>query len=232
MAFCSNCGTKLEDVARFCASCGTPVGGGAPPAPPAAPKPSSGTEKVGNIRKCPACGAEVAAMTAVCAECGHEFSNTQVAGSLQNFVNKLDALEEKKAQISIEEAQQDAGNLKSMLLKNTVLSKSATEIIDKQIIAHIEAFPIPNAKEDILEFVIMAASRIKKISGGSKLGVGFMKYATVGLGKSANAMTENYNKAWKAKCEQAYSKAKIVFGQDNDGLVKVEQVLRTAGIIK
>ena len=39
MAFCTNCGTQLNDQVRFCVNCGTPVGGNAPgpgyqPAPP------------------------------------------------------------------------------------------------------------------------------------------------------------------------------------------------------
>lgn len=55
MPFCSNCGTKLEDSAKFCPSCGTPAGGGTPTAPSA-----QATEKVGNIHKCPSCGVAVA----------------------------------------------------------------------------------------------------------------------------------------------------------------------------
>ncbi|MGA3214001.1 MAG: zinc ribbon domain-containing protein [Terriglobales bacterium] len=35
MAFCTKCGTKLEDNARFCTACGTTQGAAAPAAPPA-----------------------------------------------------------------------------------------------------------------------------------------------------------------------------------------------------
>lgn len=44
MAFCANCGTKLEDDAKFCAGCGAPVnaGGGFGPAPVNPRKPVNG----------------------------------------------------------------------------------------------------------------------------------------------------------------------------------------------
>ena len=30
MAFCTNCGSEVDDNAKFCASCGTPMDGSAP----------------------------------------------------------------------------------------------------------------------------------------------------------------------------------------------------------
>ena len=34
MAFCTNCGSKIDDEARFCPDCGAPVVPGAPKAEP------------------------------------------------------------------------------------------------------------------------------------------------------------------------------------------------------
>ena len=53
----------------------------------------------------------------------------------------------------------------------------------------IRSFPIPNSKEDILEFMIMASSNI--------------------LGEDDRDIYE----AWLAKFEQAYQKAVLLFGQ-------------------
>jgi hypothetical protein len=38
--------------------------------------------------------------------------------------------------------------------------------------------------------------------------------------------------AWKAKCEQAYNKAKISFGSDKQALEQIVEILRGKNIIK
>ncbi|MGD0450991.1 MAG: zinc ribbon domain-containing protein [Candidatus Bathyarchaeia archaeon] len=40
MPYCRNCGTKLEENARFCHKCGTPAATLPPPSPPATMKPN------------------------------------------------------------------------------------------------------------------------------------------------------------------------------------------------
>lgn len=63
----------------------------------------------------------------------------------------------------------------------------------------IRNFPIPNAKEDIIEFMVLASSNI--------------------LGEDDKDIFE----AWLAKFEQCYQKAFIVFQNDND-LNRVQQI--------
>lgn len=63
----------------------------------------------------------------------------------------------------------------------------------------IRNFPIPNTKEDIIEFMILASSNI--------------------LGEDKQDIYE----AWLAKFEQAYQKALILFAGDPD-IVKVQQI--------
>lgn len=63
----------------------------------------------------------------------------------------------------------------------------------------IRNFPIPNAKEDIIEFMILASSNI--------------------LGEDECDIYE----AWLAKFEQAYQKALILFAGDPD-LVRIQQI--------
>jgi uncharacterized protein (UPF0212 family) len=86
-------------------------GGGAVPAT-SAPPPVA--EKVGNIRKCPACGAEVPSMTAVCPSCGHEFSNVQVVNSVQVFFQKLDMLDSTAYETALKAEEKRGGVLGSI----------------------------------------------------------------------------------------------------------------------
>ena len=211
MAFCSKCGTPLTDGARFCASCGAPVAAAAPP-PPAA-------EKAANIRRCPACGAEAPAMAAVCASCGNEFSNVQVANSVQSFFEKLDAVD--REIFEKESAKEPAGGALGAMfgvneMVNIFAGPSAGE---KRKISLIESFPIPNSKEDIFEFLFMAASRIKPLP---KM-IGFGAKATQSEINSVKRM----NEAWASKCQQAYNKAKIGLGTDQDAMTKLTAALNT-----
>lgn len=69
----------------------------------------------------------------------------------------------------------------------------------------IRNFPIPNAKEDIIEFMILASSNI--------------------LGEDERDIYE----AWLAKFEQAYQKALIVFAGDSD-FSRVQQIYNNCQI--
>ena len=63
----------------------------------------------------------------------------------------------------------------------------------------IRSYPIPNAKEDILEFMILACSNIP------------------------GEENQNIYEAWLVKAQQAYQKAKLLFGQDSD-FAKIQQI--------
>jgi hypothetical protein len=102
---------------------------------------------------------------------------------------------------------------------------------EKRKMEMIEAYPIPNSKEDILEFVLLATSRIKEVKGafGAKLaGLGLNTGGDVAGTKS----TQRFNEAWKVKCDQAYAKAKITFGSDKEALEQITSLLKEKKIIK
>jgi hypothetical protein len=44
--------------------------------------------------------------------------------------------------------------------------------------------------------------------------------------------TQRYNDAWKVKCEQAYTKAKIAFGSDKEALEQMTSLLKEKKVIK
>ena len=66
------------------------------------------------------------------------------------------------------------------------------------IISHIRTFPVPNTKEDLFEFIILAGANIRENRYDDDL----PKYE------------QEISDAWKAKFEQAYRKAKIAFKGD------------------
>ncbi len=89
-------------------------------------------------------------------------------------------------------------------MRETVASITVREFANKlekmeskeQKIAFISTFPVPNNKEDILEFMSLASSNFDAYY-----------YAT-------HLDEEDLSDAWLAKIEQCYQKAKISFGND------------------
>ena len=89
------------------------------------------TNKYGNVKKCPACGALINQMSAKCEACGHEFSNIKANDTVQNLLLRLEKVDNSSSD-----------------KEKTVASK----------IQIIQNYPVPNTKEDLFEFIILAAS--------------------------------------------------------------------------
>lgn len=102
-----------------------------PQAQPVSSAPKS--DKYGDVKKCPACGAMITAFSAICPECGHEFSNIAANSSIQKLFEMLNVAEQEK------EGFWDDGEGKRNRKK-----------------AIIQNFPIPTTKDDILEFLSLA----------------------------------------------------------------------------
>ena len=84
-------------------------------------------------------------------------------------------------------------------LRGASVSKAVQEFYEKLESAKtdelrvllIQSYPIPNTKEDILEFMILAASNIN------------------------SQLSPNLLEAWRAKFEQSYQKAELLFGSES-----------------
>ncbi len=115
---------------------------------------SSTTYKFGDVRKCPQCGAPVQAMQAICPECGHEFTNISANSSAEKLSAKLQQVSDKYA----------ARNYRTSL-SDKINSVSAEEKREKECRKEqaqvITSFPVPNTKEDLLEFAIMMRTGFK-----------------------------------------------------------------------
>lgn len=88
MAFCQNCGKKLDDGAKFCPECGTPVG--------QKDMSKRNQEYGGKIIKCPNCGEILKAFSAQCPSCGYELRGSDSSDSVKEFVQELENIEEER----------------------------------------------------------------------------------------------------------------------------------------
>ena len=157
MAFCPNCGSPVNNDAKFCSNCSHPL-------KVSDDVSSRKTVQEGTLHKCPSCGEIIGSFTAKCPACGYEIRGSKSSSSVQKFVSDL-----------------------------------SEAVSDDQKASIIRSFPIPNTKEDILEFMLLASTNL---SGEQKKGV---------------------FDAWLVKFEQSYQKAKIVIKDESD-FSRVEEI--------
>ena len=107
-------------------------------------------------RVCPNCGKQVNSMTLKC-DCGYEFTNNAVRSSVQILADKIERISSKpyssKELDPYDKFKED--------------NQKTKEIVDA-----ITIYPVPNTKEDIIEFCAMAISNSKTRGGlwGTTLG--------------------------------------------------------------
>lgn len=168
---------QLVHKGGFCASCGATLNAGSKfchecGAAVGAEKPKTTKRETvyeGNLHKCPSCGETVKSFDIACPSCGHEFRDSSASASVSAFAEKMEQLQ-----------------------------RNGRRADKDNIISHIRTFPIPNTKEDLFEFVILAGSNIREDRYSDEL----PKYQ------------QEISDAWKSKFEQAYRKAKLSFKGD------------------
>ena len=184
MAYCKNCGTVLVNGAKFCQKCGTRVDAAAPGGSPRQ------QEYVGKLYKCPRCGEVLDSFVGNCPTCGLELRGAKATSSVQEFALKLEAIE---ASRQFEAA---PNFITAKLIADKYISNT-----DQQKVSLIESYAVPNTKEDILEFMILATTSIDESVNGET-------QPTRGQKAMANA--------WYSKIKQAYIKARNAYGSDRD----------------
>lgn len=188
MAFCINCGQELAEGAKFCANCGKAV---------TSENTTSQRKTVyeGNLHKCPNCGEVLNSFVTNCPTCGHEIRDTLGVSSVRQLAMKLEQLEAKRPQ-------KKGTNIFAQTFGGGVQLQS----IDEQKIDLIRNFSIPNTKEDVLEFIVLAAANIDlKVYGLDS-----------GRYQMLDPARRELSDAWLSKLEQADQKAEIMFGQTQE----------------
>lgn len=194
MKFCSNCGEKLNADARFCVSCGKAAH---------AQEYKGANKNVGKINKCDNCGATLDSVSTHCPWCGCEFKSVESLNSIKEFTWQLSLIESERLEIDTSQK-----SVKEMLFGSDAKKKAAQaeaeaafekRKIEKKA-SYIINYPIPNLKEDLLEFMLLISTNI-----------------------SANDSKAGLLKAWDTKLEQVYKKAKLIVNNETD-LLEIEQI--------
>lgn len=184
MAFCSNCGQELEYGIQFCPECGEPI----------LKKEETYEQRRaiydGELHKCPNCGELLKSFEFECSTCGYELRDNKVSSSVKEFTLKLEAIEVKR------EYEKTRGIFAALEAQQR-LSKT-----DEQKISLIKSFPVPNSKEDMLEFMILATSSINMRT---------YDFFNTNISKSEKEI----NAAWFSKVQQVYEKAKRIYSSDS-----------------
>ena len=110
-------------------------------------------------RKCPNCGAQVPPLVLRC-ECGYEFATSNSVSSVQILSDKIQEINSKP--------------LPKKGSEDDELKRRNSQIIDI-----ISVFPVPNTKEDIIEFLSLAAPNSKLKGGLWGTALGRIKILTV-----------------------------------------------------
>lgn len=172
---------------------------------PSAPQSS----KFGDVKKCPSCGAMIQSFTTKCPECGFEFHNVEANGNINKLFEMLNAVENN----SREDTTTLIGSVGRFY--GDALSKAFGGNKDtRKKKAIIQNYPIPNTKEDILEFLSLAYPLAKRQS----------------LFSSNRQESEEMRPTWKAKCEQVIIKAKFSMKDDKETLDQIMDYAKKLGI--
>lgn len=183
MAYCRNCGTQLIEGAKFCQKCGYPSEG------ENTEHTQRKQEYAGKLYKCPHCGEVLKSFELNCPACGYELRGARASSAVREFALKLEAIESRR------EYEKPRGLFAAAEAQQRV-SKT-----DEQKISLIKSFSVPNTKEDMLEFMILATSSMNMRTYDS---------ANTNVSKSEKEV----NAAWFSKVQQVYEKAKRTYSTD------------------
>lgn len=215
--FCSFCGTRLDVGARFCKNCGKSVRQVNKSVAEVNTanqlenesflhEPITERQSVyeGNLHKCPNCGAVLEAFVTNCLSCGHEIRDTKSASSIRELAIKLERIEAQKMP-AFEEKKSVMKMIIGKDFNDEDEAEGAREHFEEQKKQEkanlIKNYSVPNAKEDIMEFMLLASSNIDVKNGTDDI----------------------VTKAWISKLEQVYERAKLSMGNSSD-FIQIQEI--------
>lgn len=141
--------------------------------------------KLRDLLKCPSCGASVPSLSITCIECGFVFRSVSANSSVKELSNKL------------EHVSRTVVNDKGWIYQNkwTKVDNIKSEIVRN--------FPIPNTKDDLMEFAIFVSQNIIPIRPFVSLTSPFEA-----------AAKQKTNTFWIEKYKQIICKAKLLCKND------------------
>ncbi len=201
MAFCSNCGAPINPDSKFCTACGAQnVVASADTSMPPIP-----TSSVPKVSVAPAVSAVPAPSEPEVSEETQAVEEPKVNGErVQEFSGKILKCPNCGEVLKALEAKCPACGFELREVENASSVKEFTEKLTgaktlKQKVELIKNYPIPNAKADIYEFLVLATSNFDTEK--------HMK---------ATGIDREISEAWLSKIEQSYVKAETLFKNDSD----------------
>lgn len=202
MPFCTKCGARLEDGDVYCGSCGAaaPLAGihnveakieekredklkaERRKTEPEPEDEADTSPREARVKHCPACGEVISENETVCPSCGFMVRDVST-GSIALLAKKLELIENKRPE-------------KKGKNDNDVISAT-----DEKKVSLIRSWPMPNSREDLIEFMAMASGNC---------------VAPPKIGNSRIAAEDALAEAWRSKFDQAYVKAERLFGKTDD----------------
>ena len=194
----------------------------------AAPK----SDKLGDVRKCPACGAIAETFATKCSDCGTEFRNVEASQNLIKFFEKLDEIESNRKD-SVYSTNDSTNNIGigtiikwmffwpfmlPLKIVNFFVNKSkpgkwsTTDSRKEELIMN---FPVPVSREEILEFLSLATSKINSNTYFNAF-------------SEETKYKDTWNKIWLKKIEQIHSKASIAMKNDKKSFEDVDKMASQA----
>ena len=168
-------------------------------------------DKIGKV--CPQCGKQVPPLTLKC-ECGYEFTNAKQSYSMQILSERLNAIS-----LTDDERKEIEGYA-------TGGDKARRDLLDSKQINLISTFPVPNTKEDIIDFLSTSISLANKEIGfldkkkncfilavlsGIIIPVGGWVFGAIFM-MAKSFSEEKLKQAWRAKSEQVLIKGRSLRG--------------------
>lgn len=176
-------------------------------------------EYVGSIRKCPNCGNSIESFQAKCTLCGLELSNITINENILEFAQKLFDLKiMNDGYIRFEtnvfnKSGQLVGKIKSKFsdtLEEIEKNRIFSSTYDHEAKELILNYPIPNSREDLLEFFIYGISFIVK--------------------EPEIEQQYYWNKIWELKLKNIFTKARIAISSEPEILDYMKQLASESGI--
>jgi hypothetical protein len=171
------------------------------------------SDKYGDIKKCPACGSIVGAFQGICSDCGHEFTNIDSVSSVQKLYTELMRVEEEERNRKVDKS--GIKSLTSFITNSSALDEMhLKQNIWSRKTSVVSAFPVPNTKADILEFLSLA------VAEGSK------KISFLGMYPEE----KSYIRSWRSKAEQVVIKARFSLKEDKTLLDEINNYAKQLDI--
>jgi hypothetical protein len=170
------------------------------------------SDKFGDVKKCPACNAMLQSFQTKCTDCGHEFSNIGANVSIGKLFEMLNACENDR-----KEGGMSIGGAVGGIFAKAYGLGGGDKILEKKK-SIISGFPIPNTKDDILEFLSTAIPNAKQ------------KGNFLTKQQPENKSHNDLVPTWFSKCEQIVMKAKFSMKEDKKVLEEILSYAKELGI--